>query len=188
VTAVDALTLRQWLLSLDALSYYDLFRVTPEASFDEVRSAFHVFAGDFHPDVHGFRPPAERAAIATIFRRGTEAYRVLSDPHLRARYDEALATGVRRPASVTDLEAPRSSLTPRASSRPSDQLRNPAARPFVLRAEELRNRGDPKQAKIQLVMAMHLDPSNPILEVFARELDAEIARRADDDKRRWHKE
>jgi hypothetical protein len=68
-----------------------------------------------------------------------------------------------------------------------DQLRSPAARPFVLRAEELAKGGDPKQAKIQLVMAMHMDKGNPALTEFAKQLDLAIVAKSDEDKKSWKK-
>jgi len=191
---MDGEAIRQWLAALDSISYYDLFRVAPQATADDVRRAFHAFAESFHPDVHQWRHPTEQAAIGYIFKRGTEAYRVLSDPHLRGRYDEALANGILRPESlVVEIEAPRSSLAPPSGSfqaaggRLIDKVRTPGARPFVLRAEELKKKGDPKQAKIQLVMAMHMDAKNPALEAFAKELDDAIKAKAEDEKKSWQK-
>ncbi len=186
---MDGPAIRQWLTALDHLSFYELFRVTPHASFDELRDAFHGFAEIFHPDVHTWRPAGEQAAIGYIFRRGTEAYRVLSDPQLRARYDEALANGILRPESlVVESDAGPRSLAPQAqSTRLVDRIKNPGARPFVVRAEELAKKGDPKQAKIQLVMAMHMDPKNPALEAFAKELDEAVKRLAEESKKAWSK-
>jgi curved DNA-binding protein CbpA len=163
------------------VSYYDLFGIERQATHDELRTAFHAFAATFHPDVHRGRHPTEQEAIGRIYRRGTEAWRVLSDDALRARYDEALSKGILRPENlIVEMDgggppgAPGGppSITPK---RRVDQLRSPGARPFVLRAEELLKNGDPKQAKIQLVMAMHMDRGNPALEAFAKELDAAVA-------------
>src|SRR5262249_29424236 len=157
---------------------YDLFRTHPKASFDELRAAFHLFAESFHPDVHSGRHPNEQEAIGRIYRRGSEAWRVLSDPALRARYDEALANGILRPENlIVEMEGFGPGAGPR---RLVDQVRSPGARPFDAGAEELLRNGDPKQAKIQLVMAMHIDRSNAALEAFAKELDLAIAAKADE--------
>ncbi len=202
---MDDAAIKQWLESLDHMSYYALFGVAPDAPADTVRYAFHRFAEVFHPDMHHWRSPAERTALGTIFRRGTEAYRVLSEPGLRARYDDALAQGDLRPdALVLDMDRPRGiaqmpSLAPAAldggmggGRRSSgsfavavpliDTVRRPSARPFALRAVELAKQGDPKQAKLQLVMAMHMDPENSALEAFAKEVDALIAAKSAEDK------
>jgi len=186
---MDAMAIRQWLAALDSVSYYDLFRVPRNVGFDDLRAAFHQFAESFHPDVHGWRHPSEQAAIGYIFRRGTEAYRVLSDPELRARYDEALSNGSLRPESlVVDLEGPKKSINPSSpGGRLIDKVRQPGARPFVIRAEELMKKGDPKQAKIQLVMAMHMDAKNPALEAFAKQLDEAVKAKAEEEKKNWKK-
>ena len=184
---MDTLALRQWLAALDAISYYDLFRTQPTATHDQLRAAFHLFAETWHPDAHRWRHPNEQQAIGRIYRRGTEAWRVLSDPALRARYDEALKNGILRPEDlIVEMERPRS-LTPAAAGRLIDKVRSPGARPFVLRAEELLKKGDPKQAKIQLVMAMHMDKGNAALEAFGKQLDEAVAAKAAADKTSWKK-
>lgn len=184
---MDTLALRQWLAALDSISYYELFRASPSATHDELRAAFHAFAETWHPDTHRWRHPNEQAAIGRIYRRGTEAWRVLSDPALRTRYDEAVKNGILRPENlIVEMDGPRS-LAPAASGRLVDKVRSPGARPFVLRAEELLKKGDPKQAKIQLVMAMHMDKGNAALDAFAKQLDEAIAAKAQDDKKSWKK-
>jgi curved DNA-binding protein CbpA len=173
---MDGQALRQWLSALDSISYYELFRVEKSATYDELRSAFHAFAASFHPDTHRWRHPNEQAAIGKIYRRGTEAWRVLSDPTLRARYDEAVANGILRPEDlIVEADHGRSLSPASASGRLIDRVRAPGARPFVLRAEELLKKGDPKQAKLQLVMAMHIDRGNPALEELGKQLDQAIA-------------
>lgn len=185
---MDGMALREWLSALDSLSYYDIFRVAPTATPDDLRGAFHDFAETFHPDGHRWRHPTEQEAIGRIYRRGMEAYRVLSEPGLRARYDEALANNILRPESlVVERESSRSLAPPNAPGRLIDKVRAPGARPFVLRAEELLKKGDPKQAKIQLVMALHMDKGNPALDAFAKQLDEAIAAKAADDKKNWQK-
>lgn len=169
-----------WLSVIDQLSYYDLFRVHPRASQDELKYAFHEFAADWHPDSHAWRHPAEREKIDVIFKRGTEAYRVLSDPSLRAQYDNALAQGNTRPAEiVTASMAPGAgpaSIAPKAV-RLVDQLRSPGSRAFVVKAQELEKKGDFKQAKLQLSIALNLEGNNAALEEYAKKLD-EKARQA----------
>lgn len=189
---MDGQALRQWLATLDSLSYYDVFRASPKATYDELRLAFHSFAETFHPDTHRWRHPNEQAAIGRIYRRGMEAWRVLSDPTMRARYDEAVANGILRPENlIVEMDGPKRSLAPPGaggvSARLIDNVRTPGARPFVIRAEELLKKGDPKQAKIQLVMAMHMDRGNPALDAFGKQLDQAILSKAEDDKKSWKK-
>ena len=58
-----------WLEALDELTYYDLFAVSPDATADEIRAAFHGFCDTFHPDRHVTRSEEERVALGTIFKR-----------------------------------------------------------------------------------------------------------------------
>jgi curved DNA-binding protein CbpA len=170
---MDRQAIGEWLRALDGFTYYVLLGVANDASPDELKEAFHAFAETFHPDGHTGRPHDEREGIARIFRRGTEAYRVLSDPPLRAGYDASLAEGV-----APSVASHRSSLPPsreqiqRGPKRLEDTIRAPNARPFARSAEELAKKGDFKQAKIQLTMARHYEPNNPALEAFLKELEA----------------
>jgi curved DNA-binding protein CbpA len=166
-----------WLEAIDELTYYELFRVESTAGPDEIRDAFHGFCDTFHPDRHFSRSPEERQALGRIFKRGTEAYVVLCDVGLRAHYDEQLSSRPsQRPIrlSLSPLSRPPST---RASGPPSldDSVRSPSARPFARRAEELIGQGDLRQAKLQLVMANHLDPGNAALEAALRDLEAKLA-------------
>lgn len=166
-----------WLEELDELTYYDLFGVPPEATADEIRAAFHAFCDTFHPDRHGARSEDERQALGTIFRRGTEAFAVLSDDAMRGHYDAQLAVR-------TSPTPPRISLSPHSRPPPSrvpgaapleEQARVASARPFARRADELLRAGDFRQAKLQLVMANHLDPDNPALEAALRDVEAKLS-------------
>jgi curved DNA-binding protein CbpA len=166
-----------WLEALDELTYYELFGVSPEATADEIRAAFHAFCDTFHPDRHVARSEEERRALGTIFTRGTEAFAVLSDDALRGHYDAQLAVR-------TSPVPPRISLSPHsrppASRGPGaaaleERARTPSARPFARRADELLRAGDVRQAKLQLVMANHMDPDNPALEAALRDVEAKLS-------------
>ncbi|MBL9109850.1 MAG: DnaJ domain-containing protein [Myxococcales bacterium] len=188
-TTMDAQALSGWLAVLDKLSYYDLLGVPKSATHDDLRRAFHAFAETFHPDAHRARPPNEQGAVETIFKRGAEAFRVLSEPGLRAQYDQALTLvtdqGSAR-AAVATRTVTTNSIAP-APARLLDTVRSPGARPFVLRAEELAKKGDFKQAKLQLTMALHMERGNVRLEAFAKELDENAKKQAADEKSSWKK-
>jgi curved DNA-binding protein CbpA len=175
--ADDPHGLAGWLAVLDELSYYEIFGVERAASPDAIRDAFHSFSSFMHPDRHVGRPTVEREQAATIFKRGTEAYMVLSDPVLRARYDAQLtATG---PAGTLPSQRLTGSLSrppPKSAGPPKleDAVRSPSARPFARRAEELMQAGDYRQAKLQLVMANHMDPENDALTEALRVAEAAL--------------
>jgi curved DNA-binding protein CbpA len=141
-----------------------------------VRAAFHEFCDTFHPDRHVSRHFEERQALSAIFKRGTEAYLVLGDGGLRDHYDAELAS---RPRAVPPRIRFSSYARPPSSQAPGavkleDATRSAAARPFARRAEELIRAGDVRQAKLQLVMANHLDPDNEALLAAMREVEGRL--------------
>jgi DnaJ-class molecular chaperone len=166
-----------WLQVLDALTYYELFGIASEANTDEIRDAFHQFCDTFHPDRHIARSFEERQALSIIFKRGTEAFLVLTDGLLRGHYDAQLAvrpTGRPQRLSFSPFSRPPSSRALSATPL-DDAVRSSAARPFARRAEELMRKGDLQQAKLQLVMANHRDPGNEVLEAALRDVEAKLA-------------
>jgi hypothetical protein len=75
----------------------DLYRelgVEPDATRVDIAAAYRARAKELHPDA---RP--NDAEAAERFRRVVEAYRVLSDPDGRARYDESRRVATLPPAS-----------------------------------------------------------------------------------------
>jgi curved DNA-binding protein CbpA len=165
-----------WLEVLDELTYYELFGVPPGATADDVHAAFHVFCDTFHPDRHVGREDDERAALATIFKRGTEAFHVLSDAGLRAQYDEQLSVrSTARSVRISFSPVSRPASTRSGAPRPlEDSVRSPSARPFARRAEELVRAGDLRQAKLQLVLANHMDPYNEALEAALKDVEGKL--------------
>jgi curved DNA-binding protein CbpA len=167
-----------WLAVLDDLTYYELFGVHREASIDEIQRAFHAFCDTFHPDRHVGREPRQGEALKAIFKRGAEAYAALCDERLRGQYDEQLTAvrqSLRPPPRITfsPLSRPPSARAP-AGAPLEDSVRSASARPFARRAEELLHKGDLRQAKLQLVMANHMDPDNEALETALRDLELRL--------------
>jgi len=69
--------------------YYDLLRVSRDASDADIKRAFRALARELHPDVSS-APDAEQR-----FREVVEAYEVLSDSERRATYDRFGKTGLK---------------------------------------------------------------------------------------------
>jgi molecular chaperone DnaJ len=62
-------------------SYYDILQVHPGAEPEVIKSAYKALSQKYHPD----KVPGGSDAR---FKQISEAYQTLSDPSLRARYDE----------------------------------------------------------------------------------------------------
>ena len=64
------------------LDYYEVLQVSPNAETDTIQRLYRLLAQRFHPD-------NKETGSETRFRELSEAYKVLSDPERRARYDVA---------------------------------------------------------------------------------------------------
>jgi DnaJ-class molecular chaperone len=87
-----------------APNYYELLGVSPDASRQEIHSAYRRLARHYHPDLN-----AEGDAGAR-FNELSDAYEVLHDPGRRARYDRSRAAASRSTAQqvpVFSAERPR---------------------------------------------------------------------------------
>ena len=135
---------------LDKLDYYTLLGVAEDANSDAIRAAFHTFALKYHPDNHGGTGQEGRAT--EIFRRGTEAYRVLRDPTQRVAYDRTLEAGGLR-LKVEEARPQRLKKT----------AMNVRARPFFIKAEQALKAGKHSQAKLNVNIALQHQPEHPDL-------------------------
>lgn len=80
--------------------HYSNLGVTPDASADEIKSAFRQLAREFHPD----RNPTDEAK--SRFLSAKESYEILSNPERRAIYDRFRKPRAERVTSP-DTEKPR---------------------------------------------------------------------------------
>lgn len=69
--------------------YYDVLGVKPDASNDEIKSAYRKLARKFHPDVSKEKNAEDR------FKDINEAFEALKDPERRAAFDQLRAGGYR---------------------------------------------------------------------------------------------
>jgi len=74
-------------------SFYNVLKVAPDAPVEVIRAAYRVLAARHHPDRCDGDPQALERMQAV-----NEAYRVLSDPGLRAQHDALLRCQRRRRA------------------------------------------------------------------------------------------
>jgi DnaJ domain len=92
-------------------SYYQLLQIGPEATAQELRSAFRTLSKRYHPDTTEL--PEQEARES--FRLLQQAYVTLSDPERRRAYDAALVAVQARAIASR-------SLTPPAGARASQPL------------------------------------------------------------------
>ncbi|MBI4510367.1 MAG: J domain-containing protein [Deltaproteobacteria bacterium] len=140
---------------LDSLPYHDFLGVGPEADGDELRQAFHLYAQVLHPDRYYFLEDEElKAKIYAVYKRITEAYRVLGDPESRRRYEEQRARGAVRLDPTDHARSPR---------RPEDTITVPAAKKYYSLGVDAERRGDARTAKLNFQLALQLEPASEVL-------------------------
>ncbi len=69
------------------MDYYKTLQVARNAEPEVIEKAYKALCLKYHPDV---TPESRQEAATRKMQRINEAYRVLSDPELRVRYDRAL--------------------------------------------------------------------------------------------------
>lgn len=157
--------IEQIFAALDRYSYYELLNLTPQASPDEIRAAFHRAALSMHPDRFQQNPDSElRSKLYAIYKRVTEGYKVLGDSQDRREYDQGLARGELR---LVRLEKKRSG-PPRAPT-----IDHPQARKFFDLAVAAERRSDYKTARLNYKFAADLVGDHPAIQERLERLDRE---------------
>lgn len=168
---------------LDELDYYTLLGVADDATTDAIKTAFRGFARRYHPDRYVDATEEKRDQATRIFRRGSEAFQVLTDPSQRTAYDRLLARGKLRltedaRTSGAGDEPPRRAPAqpkPPAETAPGDHpIRTERARALFKRAVEAAKSQDWSTAWKALDAANRLEPGNAFLETRFRQVDAMV--------------
>jgi len=140
---------------LDKLPYHVFLGAPESASGDELRAAFHVRAQQLHPDRFWDVGDEElRKKVYAVYKRITEAYRVLGHPDARKRYDDQRAQGKMRLLN-TERTNP--------FVRLEDAIADPTAKKYFGLALAAERGGDARAAKLNLHLALQIEPDNFIL-------------------------
>jgi curved DNA-binding protein CbpA len=164
----DLERLRAWADVIDDSNYYEILGVLDLADATAIKAAFHDLAVAFHPDAYAEADDDVLDVARAVFRRVAEAYRVLSDPELRSKYDLALSRGYLR---LSD-EGVDSARTATGLKSLEDLCRSPAARLSARRADAYIGSGNLDEARRALKDALSQDGyENPELEERLEALD-----------------
>jgi len=152
--------------SLDELSYYHLLSVERDATTETIESAYYRRIRSAHPDRHvSERDPERRYALARLYARFAEAFRVLRDPHLRSAYDEELAAGHVRLSRDAEHELRQKMAAP--------DPRTEHARKLLEKGRELVEEGKVKAGLAQLRLAAKFEPGSKAIQVAIQAAEAE---------------
>jgi len=149
-------TLRARLAFIEEQSYYEILRVPSGAPADEVKAVFHEFTLACHPDQYVDEAPHVALTAGEVFKRGVEAYKVLTRPEWRAKYDAGLAKGRLRFVPGEREEKP-----PPPPMRTLEEIaQTPRAKQFALKADRLIAMGKLEEARVAIVTALQDDYDN----------------------------
>jgi DnaJ-class molecular chaperone len=139
---------------IEELSYYDFLAVSTKTDYIGIRDAFYTRAQLFHPDRFvAMQGESVKKAVYAVYKRMTEAYQVLSDPELRATYDQALGRGEKRLAA--EFRARRLDADER-------QVSNPFARIYLRSGRRKFEQGDLNGAWIDCELGLSLEETPPL--------------------------
>jgi len=150
---------------LARLDYYTLLGVDAGASTADIKRAFRGFARRYHPDRFAAAAEEKRERATAIYRRGSEAYQVLTDPRARALYDEGLRRGILRLDPAAGDAATRRRAAPAAPARPQGPpIRSTQARLYFEKGVQAAHQGDWRRCWQLLQTALELEPGNDFLQ------------------------
>lgn len=161
---------------LDKLDYYTLLGVHDDSTIPEIKAAFRVFARRYHPDRFAGKDAAKVEQAARIYRRGSEAYSVLTDRESRLAYDEALEKGELRFTADVRERAQREAAAAQAQMQKpkGPPIRSLEAKTYFQRAVALSKKRDYQGAWKALKAADKAEPNNPFLQDRLGQLERKI--------------
>ncbi len=145
---------------LDEVDYFQLLGVERDATDSALQTAYFDLSLEFHPDrFFLLRSGDLKEKIYVIYRRLSEAYRVLSDAPRRAQYVEMLG-GDDNKRAPEDMRAPARETTGVERAPLDVSARSTATRPFVEAAHKAYDLGDFNAARLYLFLARTMDLEN----------------------------
>ncbi len=162
---------------LDLLDYYTLLGVEPDAEVDEIKRAFKDFARRYHPD--RFAGDDDKLARSTqIYRRGSEAYQILTSPVSRRAYDRLLRLGkVRLGADDRDraeVDDRRARVASAARTGTDGPIRSPQALAYYEKAAAAARGGQWREAWKLMKSAVELEPESELLRARLSQIESRL--------------
>jgi len=147
--------------NLDNLDYFQLLKLTPQASPEEIKSAFYRESRTYHPDrFFHVQDSAFKEKISAVYKRLTEAYYVLRDDLKRKRYAADVA-GPERAQKLRFTEATEVETKQQVKKEQEELIgTHPKARQFYQTAMKDLGASNLSAAERNLKMALTFEPSN----------------------------
>lgn len=162
---------------LDEVDYYQLLGIDRGASQEDLRKAYFSLSLEFHPDrFFLLRAGDLKEKIYAIYRRISEAHRVLGDEEKRRAYDEARSLSSAKRAAPELRDAPPPPPEPPIGGGGfSAHAAGNEAGALVDRARSAYDRGDLNEARLYLTLAQGYERDNVSLQDTLQTIRGEIA-------------
>lgn len=157
---------------LDQLDYYQLLKVSRDASFAEIQAAFFRESRQFHPDRYfGVADDDLKVKLNTLYKRLSEGYGVLKDPDARHLYEQQLNRGGPLRFERAALDA-----LNRQAVAPEMAATTQQGRKFMVLGLESLKRGDARGASLNFQFALNAEPTNDVIKSFLQQAKDKMAR------------
>lgn len=166
----EAPTTTNILKALQSVTYYEILKVPSGAPVEHIKEAFQEFALEYHPDRYIHETTESSELAAEIFKRGTEAFTVLTDPKLRALYDDGLLRGQLRYVEGEAAKAAREAAKPAEPKTLEDLAHSPKAKALARKADRCLIANKIEEARVFVTNAIAEDGDNPELKAELAEL------------------
>jgi len=157
---------------IDELDYYQILKVDQMAFDEDIKTAYFEESRLYHPDKFYTEPAEIQEMVTKIFKRVCEAYKVLSNQEKRALYTKLINGPERKKYLKFDLR-----LLKEEEEKKEDEGSTPLAKKYYKMAKTAFQNKDYKAAKVNLQLALKLEPNNQTFQDKLKEVEDILARR-----------
>lgn len=147
--------------ALSTLDYFQVLRISQEATPGEIKQAFYRESRTFHPDrFFQVENPTLKRHVHELYKRLAEAYAVLRDDRRRRKYLEDIR-GPDRGNKLRFTEASEAETKAAAKRQSEEEIgTTPRGRQFFTTAQQDLQAGRLANAERNLKMALTFEPQN----------------------------
>ncbi len=157
---------------VDEMDYYQILKVKEKAFTEEIKNAYFKQSRIFHPDKYYNEEQALQNMVTKIFKRISEAYKVLSDQDKRAAYTRA----INGPDKKKHLRYNKR-LLEQSQKEAEDEGQTAMGKKYYQLAKTGIMNKDYNSAKINLQLAAKMEPNNQTFKKKLAEVDELIKMR-----------